>query len=560
MASEIDNAVAYNAGDVGSGVGAAVLTPNSLDLSQINAKWNEQNAKDQENIIKAEEEKLKNARGLVSDINPNVKGALDSDADYFRQKAGDITNRYAQLYSKYKGNPDSSEALLEKGRLDAEKNMITQEAMQSAQHKDILLKTEQALVADRDKGIYNKDETANLMAQARVAPSIQERQKIIDANGGNFLVENPLNMSKEFAAGIGGASGLQPDIAVNTPVKDPVTGVVSFKTAKGYSPAQLEQYALTQYSTSPRAQKAADQAYQTLSKQQPLVAKTYEDKAAAANAAAQQSGNASDMRTPQQLFAVDHTINAHQFNQEKLTQQKESEAEKLYWWQRRQQYKAENPDAKDDDWQYRQGVAAVTGGDQGFRAYNTDIQTGNYVGTGSNLEGQLADANKVLVPDGMGGTKSLPNTIVAVKGEYDKNGNFIGSKYITTANLVAAGENPEAIAKTDLYAKMDAYNPNTLSRESLDAMKEANKWKVNLSKFWNKETPNKPFNPKNIAPSANKSFPTQTQPPLTNTAQAGTVTPVTKKVPSATRAEWKKNGWTDDLIEKAVKAGKIKVL
>jgi hypothetical protein len=514
--AEIASGNPYEAGGAGSGVGAVMFTPNHKDITDIGADWNKQNAADEAAAAEAEKERVKNLQGLVSDLNPNVNGALDSDADYFRTEVGKIVTGESDLLRAHNGNPTSTEAMLQAQNLKARKLALESEAAQSGQHKALILNETNKLIGDAKNGIYNPDLSAANIAKARTM-SVADRQKFINDNGGSLLVENPLNMSKEYANGIGGASGLQPDQTFTKTSIDSTTGLPVYQTDKGFSPQQLELYAVSRYNSDPRSQKSTNAQFKTLAEQQPLIAQSYIDQSAKLNAEAQKNGNPQAMRTPEQLYAINSVVNEHAYSQKAQKQMRESEEQKYQAWVRRQRYKQAHPNALEDDYFYDQGLNTLQGDRNawGKFQYNPD---GTGVAEGSVLDG--GTLGKIKVPqytlkqnakgdwqqNETGNYEDKDNRIRYTTGIFDKDasGNLYQKsvKYVDDASLLANGINPLDISgdnvkvpspkdptKDELipiseYVKQHPEILKDATRQVLDQVVTASKMKVSRAKFY----------------------------------------------------------------------------
>jgi len=548
MAEVINNSTAYDAGGVGSGVGAAVLPTGNL--TQINQAWNQQNAQDEADADKAEKERVVNAKALISDLNPNVKGALDSDADYFRGKVADIQGREAELYKKYNGNPTSPDAMLQHKYLLNEKNNLENEAALSGNHKAILLKEAQMLDADKGsgEGKYDFEQSANRLAQLRIQPTIQDREKLLNSFGGTALVKAPINADAELTKARVGLSKDQTEmVRVQLP-----NGQVRETSLSGWTEPQLERHAIATYNDNPKVQRGYDERAAYLEKNNPT---GYD----AIKAQADKKGY-----TVPQMMAVNNNLN-YAFQKQKDKILAETPEHKLAMFKERRDYMVDHP-LQNDSYMYKKGLDATTGDPLSFATpYHQDNETGDYVARGSQYDNldfgranfpefKLNKTTNEYEPTGQVSNK--PNRIRMVIGNRDINGNPMPSTYITDADIAQKGYDPSQMTNEQIF-KIRKRFEQPWTQASVDAAFTANpRLKLNRDNFY-KEKGNEKY--KNMTPTSINVPSTEVESPFTNTSVVQKVqpkfnSPVVATQPTAQPAQKPSTSSYTPVQEKGIKA------
>lgn len=291
--AEIATGNAYDAGQTGSGVGAVMFTPNHRDITDIGADWNKQNAEDEERNLREQHYKQQQARSLIQDLNLDTKGALDSDAPFLREQMANLNNQQSQLYKTHNGNPNTPEALTQMQSITGGKNLFKTLVEQSAGHKAEIVKAISALDADKAGENYDKDATSNLLAKFRTLP-IDERQKLLDANGGSLLVQQPPLLSK-----IAKESLAHPDKSIDEWEKTPIPNVYQQTTTKTHSPERLADIARNDYQGNRNAIKAANADFDKLP---PEAQKRFQQMAEQTQELEARAGKDSRIVAPQEMF------------------------------------------------------------------------------------------------------------------------------------------------------------------------------------------------------------------------------------------------------------------
>lgn len=291
--AEIATGNPYDAGSAGSGVGAVILTPNHRDITDIGAAWNKQNADDEEAELEAQKLKQKQAQSLIQDLDVDTKGSLDSDAPYFRQRLSGIIGNQAGLYKQYNGSPTSVDALTAKAHIEADKNILKSEIVQSAGHKEQLLKAVTAMDADKTGENYDKDATNLQIAKFRTA-NIADRQKLLDANNGSLLVEKPPILSQLAQKRL-----INPDKYDGGKISRLPNGDYQQQFNRSYSPETLRNIVVDDYKNDPKVIKAANAEYSKLTPDQQ---NDYKNQAESEQDIEQRTGKPNRVITPQEML------------------------------------------------------------------------------------------------------------------------------------------------------------------------------------------------------------------------------------------------------------------
>lgn len=442
MEGVVNNSVGYDAGGVGSGVGAAILPTGNL--TEINRDWNRQNAQDAKDADEAEQKRVVNAKALISDLNPNVAGALDSDMYAINQKKQNLLGQEANLMKQYQGNPTSPDALLQHQYLKAQKDALEGEAQQSAQHKALLLKETNDLETDKGagEGKYDYEASANKIAQLRSQPSIADRQKLIDQWGGSALVQRDpsllAQMEKHKKLGT-----IAPDTAISTETLPSGQQVTKYNTS--YDPQKLGGGGAVMYSSDPLYQKAAKKEYAQAVANDPQQASVYQDLAQRQADAEVSQGMPKRIIAPEEAYATSKLPQV--FNQTKENQKyippslsdREKSQLKLYY----AKYGIQHQDdflRLNNYANVQNGVAKVfnpipTIQPDGTKEYKTDALTGETQGLAHEFAGKDANDNPVY--------KSMPNTIRGAKHVVLPDGSG-QTLHVTSQSLIDAGLDPTA--------------------------------------------------------------------------------------------------------------------
>ena len=468
MADQIvNNSVGYDAGAVGAGPGAVIFGNNGL--APINEAWNKQNAQDAKDADEVEQKRVVNAKALISDLNPNVKGALDSDSDYFRRGASDIMNQEAGLYKQYQGSPTSPDALLQHQYLLSQKNNLENEAAQSAQHKALLLKETNDLETDKGsgEGKYDYGASAQRIAQLRSQPTIQDRQKLIDSWGGSALVQNDpsllAQMERHKKAGT-----IAPDTEISTSTLPTGQQVTKYNTS--YNPDKLSSGGAVMYSSDPLYQRAAKKEYVGAVAADPQQAAVYQDLAQRMADNEVQQGLPKRIIAPEEAYATAKLPQV--FNQTKENQkyippsldEREKSQLRLYY--------AKYGIQHQDDFLRLNNYANVMNGvskvynpiatvlPDGTKEYKTDALTGETQGLAHQQEGTDANGNPVY--------KAMPNTIRGVKHVINPDGTG-QTLHVTSQSLIDAGLDPTATEQDVMQPGYDGYEMDNDGKPKLDA-------------------------------------------------------------------------------------------
>src|ERR1035437_2184414 len=132
MAQIVNNSEGYDAGSAGSGPGAVIFGPPN-ELFKADDEWNKQNAQDAKDADAADKQRTLDSRALIADLDPNTKGALETDMPLLNKDVADLQQETAQVFKKYQNNPTSPEALLAQQNLHAKKIAIEGRANESTQ-------------------------------------------------------------------------------------------------------------------------------------------------------------------------------------------------------------------------------------------------------------------------------------------------------------------------------------------------------------------------------------------------------------------------------------------
>jgi len=168
---EVVQAGQGNLGSNPSGVGA-VIFDSTVDPLQAHFKNLELADQALQRNRQAQQQKTKMLYDLVGDLDPNVKGIMDTDAEYFRQRGRDLQDAISAMYKM--GDPSNPAFVQLYSKAEGLKKAMEIDAQSSAAQKQIMMDAVKEYQQNPDK--YDDASLQNL-AKYRSA-AFNDRQKL----------------------------------------------------------------------------------------------------------------------------------------------------------------------------------------------------------------------------------------------------------------------------------------------------------------------------------------------------------------------------------------------